>query len=527
MGKKVIRGGRVKEIIIEGVNEVANPVGATMGSKGKFSLINKNPFPIVTKDGVTVASEVQPSGDLEPVIKIMQDAANRAVQASGDGTSASMVLTQAMTLKGLELTESNPVDLKRGIDLAVKAVVGKLEKESIDVSDNYDMLRMVATVSANNDVELANLIADAVEKVTKDGVVNVEYSKTATTHTEFREGMSINKGFIDASLQMAPNLSVINNANVFVANEDIIEWDDLVPVLEMSLEQNKPLVVIANNVAGHALATVITNLRAEENALLGRIHIVQAPEHDSMRTNVLKDIAILTGGKMFSKALGHSFKEIDESFLGHADKVESTRDTTRIIGGKGTKEDIQLRIEELRELQESADELRMVMFHKQRIARLVGGVATIFVGADSDSEKREIKDRVDDALRAVGSAMEEGIVVGGGTFLLNAHDVLDELTSDNEDIMLGINIVRESLSANTRKMMENAGLKDIDHLLHRVKSAHSVNAGYNLETNEITDLIEDGIIDPAKVVRTSLQSAASVTGVLLSTDSIIVEDLSK
>jgi chaperonin GroEL len=458
-----------------------------------------------------------------------------------------MVLTQAMTTKGLELTESNPVDLKRGIDLAVSAIVEKISNESISVEEDYDVLRQVATVSANNDTELANLIADAVEKVTKDGVVNVEYSKTSETHTEFRKGMSIDKGFIDPNLQMQPNLSIINDCNVLCVDEDIQSWEDLFPAINLSMNDEKPLVVVAKNVGGQALATVITNLRNEKNPLLGKVHIVLAPEMGSMRTNVLEDIAILTGGKMLSKTLGHSLKEgeLTLDFFGQADKVESTRDTTRIIGGAGTPDSISLRIEELRELQQSADEMRMAMFHKQRIARLVGGVATIFVGADSDSEKREIKDRVDDALRAVGSAMEEGIVVGGGTFLLNSYDVLDELKSDNKDIMLGVNIVRESLDANTRKMMSNAGLggfdltfwevikfmvtnvrlSNIDRLISKVKALNTPNMGYNLETNEITNLMEEGIIDPAKVIRTSLQSAASVTGVLLSTDSLIVEDL--
>ncbi len=522
MGDKLIRSP--KDVILEGIDAVASFVSASMGSKGKFVLIDENGKAYATKDGYSIAKQIQPKGDVEPVVKLMQDASNVAVSLSGDGTTATMVLAQAITTKALDLEGVNPVDVNRGIDMAVAAIAKKLKDKAVNIEENKKALLDVATVSANNDTELATIIADALEKVTRDGMVTVAYSKTTETHTEFSNGMEV-ESIIDNQFTMPDTHPQMSNPNILLCSDEINSWDDLVPAMEASFDDEKPLIVISKKIGGQALATVVSNLRTQnKNSLLNKIKLVNIKDVGEGYDNTLGDIAALTGGKVVMSSLGHSLKEFDKSFFGTADVVQTSRQTTAIVGGKCNDSELEARVKQLRELREEATEGHVKSIFKRRIARLIGGLAIIHLGGNSDAEKRERKDRVDDAILAVQSALAEGVVIGGGSFILKCNDVLDELNSDNKDVAKGIDIMRQCLSAPIRKMMSNAGLKNAEDLIKEVASSDE-DYGYNLESNKIVDMFADGIIDPAKVIRVSLESAASVSKIFANTFGIIVEEV--
>ena len=519
---KVITGDEVKRIIKEGVDYVANPVGSSMGAKGRFTLINL-PNVAPTKDGVTIAKNIAPKGDLEPVVKVMHDAARRSVSIAGDGTSATNVLAQALVTKGLDAVlglSTNPIDVKRGIDLAVSKVVEYVKSHSIDVSEDYEKLRQVAIISANNDEEMGNLIADAVKGVGIHGVVDVNNSKTTETYIEFSSGLEFENGYIVSHLiNTTKNTSDTRDPYILITGDSIVEFKDIAIAWEMAAKAQRPLVVIAGDVKGQALATVISNLTTEG---LPYINLVKAPQMGSLKEDFLDDLAIITGGKVMSKSRGNNLSELTVEDLGQADRVISTKKTTSIIGGKGNKQAVEERAELVTNMleDEMTDEDKRIL--KSRVAKLVGGSATIFVGAASESERKEKLDRIDDSLRAVGSAVKEGINVGGGVALLNAEKSLEGLEMPNKDVNIGIGIVRDSLKANISKILGNAGL-DAEPIIEEIRSKGN-DFGYNLEKGEITDLIKDGVIDASLVITTSLQSAASVAGILLMTENIIVDE---
>ena len=506
-----------------GVDALANAVKVTLGPKGRNVIISKSfGAPTVTKDGVTVAKEVELADTHENMgAQMVKEVASKTNDLAGDGTTTATVLAQAIVREGLKnvAAGANPMDLKRGIDKAVKSIVNELAKQSQKVGDSIDKIRQVAAISANNDETVGELIADAFSKVGKEGVITVEEAKGTDTYVDIVEGMQFDRGylspyFVTNSEKMTAEL---DNPFILLYDKKISTMKDLLPVLEPVAQSGKSLLIIAEDIDGEALATLVVNkLRG---AL--RIAAVKAPGFGDRRKAMLEDIAILTGGTVIAEERGFTLENATIDMLGRAERVAIDKDNTTIVNGAGKSEEIQARVGQIK----SQIEVTTSDYDKEklqeRLAKLAGGVAVLYVGAPSEVEMKEKKDRVDDALHATRAAVEEGIVAGGGVALLRARNVLAKIKPTNADEATGIQIVFKAVEAPLRTIVENAGGEGSVVIAKVLDGRNST--GYNAKTEQYVDMFRAGIIDPKKVTRVALENAASVAGMILTTECALVD----
>jgi len=506
-----------------GVDALANAVKVTLGPKGRNVIISKSfGAPTVTKDGVTVAKEVELADAHENMgAQMVKEVASKTNDLAGDGTTPATVLAQAIVREGLKnvAAGANPMDLKRGIDKAVKSIVNELAKQSQKVGDSIDKIRQVAAISANNDETVGELIADAFSKVGKEGVITVEEAKGTDTYVDIVEGMQFDRGylspyFVTNSEKMTAEL---DNPFILLYDKKISTMKDLLPVLEPVAQSGKSLLIIAEDIDGEALATLVVNkLRG---AL--RIAAVKAPGFGDRRKAMLEDIAILTGGTVIAEERGFTLENATIDMLGRAERVAIDKDNTTIVNGAGKSEDIQARVGQIKAQIEVTTSDYDKEKLQERLAKLAGGVAVLYVGAPSEVEMKEKKDRVDDALHATRAAVEEGIVAGGGVALLRARNVLAKIKPTNADEATGIQIVFKAVEAPLRTIVENAGGEGSVVIAKVLDGRNST--GYNAKTEQYVDMFRAGIIDPKKVTRVALENAASVAGMILTTECALVD----
>lgn len=522
MSKLIQYEMEARDALKKGVDKLANAVKVTLGPRGRNVVIEKSfGGPNVTKDGVTVAKEIELADKAENMgAQMVKEVASRTSDNAGDGTTTATVLAQAIVSEGLKnvTAGANPMDLKRGIDKAVDAIVQELKKLSKDI-DGRDEIAQVGTISANNDEAIGNLIADAMEKVGKDGVITVEEAKGTETYLETVEGMQFDRGnlspyFVTDSEKM---ITELEDPYILIFDKKISNMKDLLPVLEKVVQTGKPLLIIAEDVEGEALATLVVN------KLRGSLKIaaVKAPGFGDRRKAMLEDIAILTGGTVISEERGYTLDKAELDHLGQANRVTIDKDNTTIVDGAGKEDDIVARINQLKSQIESTTSDYDREKLQERLAKLSGGVAVLYIGAASEVEMKEKKARVEDALHATRAAVEEGIVPGGGVALLRTAKAIDSLKAENDDEEVGFQIVRRAIEAPLRTISNNAG---VEGAIVVQKVFEGVGAfGYNARTEVYEDLIKAGVIDPTKVTRNALQNAASVAGLLLTTEAIIFD----
>lgn len=524
--KRVIYGEDARAKLKAGVDKLANAVKVTLGPRGREVIIEKKwGSPLVTKDGVTVAKEIELKDPYENMgAQLVKEVASKTADVAGDGTTTATVLAQAIFTEGLKAIASgaNPMDIKRGIDKAVSAVVEEIKKLSIPVSGRRE-IEQVATVSANNDQTIGKIIADAMEAVGKDGVITVEESKSAETTLETVQGMQFDRGYLSPYFITNPDKMecVLEEPYILIYEKKISNVKDLLPVLEQVVRAGRPILIIAEDVEAEALATLVVN------HLKGVIRAcaVKAPGFGQRRKDYLQDIAILTGGTAITEELGIKLESVTLDMLGRADKVIVDKDNTTIVGGKGSKEAIQARIEQIRkQIQETTSDYDREKL-QERLAKLSGGVAIIRVGAATEAEMKEKKARVEDAVHATKAAVEEGIVPGGGVALVRASEVLDNLSVDNPDQQIGVDIVKRACRAPLRQIAANAGFEGYVVLekVIALGKEEGVNYGFDASVGEYKDMVEAGIIDPTKVVRTAIMNAASVAGTMLTAEALVAE----
>ncbi|MCD6508144.1 chaperonin GroEL [Candidatus Poribacteria bacterium] len=520
--KQLAFSEEARNSIRRGVDILANAVKVTLGPRGRNVVIEKKfGAPTVTKDGVTVAKEIELEDPYENMgAQMVREVASKTSDVAGDGTTTATVLAQAIYREGLKNVAAgrNPMSLKRGIDKAVEAVVKKLGEISRDVSDKSEIAH-VAAVSANNDMKVGEIIADAMEKVGKDGVITVEEAKSLETTLEFVEGMQFDRGYLSPYFITDPERmeAVLEEPLILIFEKKISALKDIVPLLQRVAEMGKSLLIIAEDVEGEALATLVVN---KIRGTL-RCAAVKAPGYGERRKAMLQDIAILTDGKFISEDLGIKLENVTINDLGSAKKVVITKDDTTIIEGAGSKEAIMGRIQQIRkQIEETTSDYDREKL-QERLAKLAGGVAVIKVGAASEVEMKNKKALFEDAMHATRAAVEEGIVPGGGVALLRCIPALDELKVEDEDEQVGINIVRRALEEPIRQIARNAGKED-SVIVEKVRSADFA-IGYDAAKDEIVDMFKAGIIDPTKVVRTALQNAASVAGLMITTEALVAE----
>ena len=512
-----------RELLKNGVDQLANAVKVTLGPKGRNVVIEKKfGAPQITKDGVTVAKE----GELEDKFEntgaqLVKSVASKTGDDAGDGTTTATILTQAIVNEGLKnvAAGANPMDLKRGIDKAVAKVVDYIKNNAEVVGDNYDKIEQVATVSANNDPEIGKLLADAMRKVSKDGVITIEESKTRDTHIDVVEGMQFDRGYLSGYFVTDTDKMecVMENPYILIYDKKISNIKDFLPILQPAAESGRPLLVIAEDVDSEALTTLVVNrLRAGL-----KICAVKAPGFGDRRKAMLEDIAVLTGGVVISEDKGLTLDKATLEMLGTAKKVTITKDNTTIVDGGGEKQNIQDRVNQIKNeianTTSSYDKDKL----KERLAKLAGGVAVLYVGANSEVEMKEKKDRVDDALCATRAATEEGVVVGGGTTYIRAQKELEDLKGANADEQTGINIVRRAIEEPLRQIVYNAGGEGAV-VVDKVRQGEG-DYGYNARADKYEDLRAAGVIDPAKVERVALENASSIAGMFLTTECLIVD----
>jgi chaperonin GroEL len=523
MAKQVIHGEDSRSAILRGVNQLADAVKVTLGPKGRNVVIDKKfGSPTITKDGVTVAKEIELKDSLENMgAQMVREVASKTSDVAGDGTTTATVLAQAIFKEGVRTVAagSNPMALKRGIEQAVVAVVEEVHKLAKPVSG--DAIAQVGTVSANGDKTIGTIIAQAMEKVGKDGVITVEESKTMDTSLEVVEGMQFDRGYLspyfvtDAERMEA----VLENAYILINEKKISSMKDLLPILEQVAKTGKQLLIIAEDVEGEALATLVVNkLRGTLN-----VAAVKAPGFGDRRKAMLEDIAILTGGKVISEDLGIKLEGIGLEDLGKAKKITVDKDNTTIVEGDGSGEAIEGRVKLIRnQIEETSSDYDREKL-QERLAKLVGGVAVIKVGAATETEMKEKKARVEDAMHATRAAVEEGIVAGGGVTLVKAAKVLDKFKAEGDsDEQIGVNIIRRAVEEPLRQIAANAG-KEGAVIVERIRESKDASFGFNAATEVFEDLVKAGVIDPAKVTRTALQNAASIAGLMLTTEAMISE----
>ncbi|MCS7176978.1 MAG: chaperonin GroEL [Candidatus Kapabacteria bacterium] len=520
--KIILYDAEARTALKEGVDKLANAVKVTLGPKGRNVIIDKK-FgpPVVTKDGVTVAKEIELEDPIENLgAQMVREVASKTSDVAGDGTTTATVLAQAIFREGLKnvAAGANPMDLKRGIDMAVNAIVQELRRISREVQGRKE-IEQVATISANNDSSIGKLVADAIEKVGKDGVVTVEEAKGIETTLEVVEGMQFDRGYLSPYFVTDPETmeAVLENPYILIHDKKISAVKDLLPILEKVAQSGRSLLVIAEDVEGEALATLVVN------KLRGTLRVcaVKAPGFGDRRKAMLEDIAILTGGTVISEEKGFKLENATLAYLGTAKKVVVDKDTTTIVEGAGKPEDIKRRINEIKvQIEKTTSDYDREKL-QERLAKLSGGVAVIKIGAATEVEMKEKKARVEDALHATRAAIEEGIVPGGGVAYLRAMAVLDGLNPENEDQRTGINIVRRALEEPIRQIVANAGLEP-SVIVAKVKEGQD-GFGFNAATEQFENLLESGVIDPTKVARIALENAASVASLLITTEATVVE----
>jgi len=523
MAKDIKFDVEARDAIKRGVDALANAVKVTLGPKGRNVIISKSfGAPQVTKDGVTVAKEIELEDALENMgAQMVKEVASKTNDLAGDGTTTATVLAQAIVKEGLKnvAAGANPMDLKRGIDKAVQAIVADLEKQTTKVGNSSDKIKQVASISANNDEQIGDLIAKAFGKVGKEGVITVEEAKGTETYVDVVEGMQFDRGFLSPyfvtdSEKMQTELE---NPMILLFDKKITNMKDLLPVLEPVAQQGKPLLIIAEDVEGEALATLVVN------KLRGSLKIaaVKAPGFGDRRKAMLEDIAILTGGTVISEERGFTLENATVDMLGSAENVTIDKDNTTIVNGAGNKNDIKARVGQIKAQIETTTSDYDKEKLQERLAKLAGGVAVLYVGAASEVEMKEKKDRVDDALHATRAAVEEGIVAGGGVAFVRALKRLEKLTTENLDESTGVQIVARAIEAPLRTIVENAGGEG-SVVINKVLEGKK-NFGYDAKTEEYVDMIKAGIIDPKKVTRIALENAASVAGMILTTECALVD----
>jgi chaperonin GroEL len=527
MAKQVIHGEDSRAAILRGINQLADAVKITLGPKGRNVVIDKKfGSPTITKDGVTVAKEIELKDALENMgAQMVREVASKTSDVAGDGTTTATVLAQAIFREGVKTVAAgaNPMALKRGIDKAVEQATASIQKLAKPVKG--DAIAQVGTVSANGDQTIGNIIAEAMNKVGKDGVITVEESKTMETALEVVEGMQFDRGYLSPYFVTDPERmeAVLENPLILINEKKISSMKDLLPLLEQVAKMSKPMLIIAEDVEGEALATLVVNkLRGTLN-----IAAVKAPGFGDRRKAMLEDIAILTGGKVISEDLGIKLENVKLEDLGRAKKITIDKDNTTIVEGAGKQYDIEGRVKTLRaQIEDTTSDYDREKL-QERLAKLVGGVAVIKVGAATETEMKEKKARVEDAMHATRAAVEEGIVPGGGVALVRAAKALEKFQINAEgegdpDEQIGVNIVRRALEEPLRQIVQNAG-KEGAVVVERVRSEKNENVGFNAATEQFEDLVKAGVIDPAKVTRTALQNAASIAGLMLTTEAMVSE----
>ncbi|MDI5930126.1 chaperonin GroEL [Rhizobium leguminosarum] len=512
-----------RERMLRGVDVLANAVKVTLGPKGRNVVIDKSfGAPRITKDGVSVAKEIELEDKFENMgAQMLREVASKTNDLAGDGTTTATVLAQAIVKEGAKAVASgmNPMDLKRGIDLAVDAVVKELKTNARKISNNSEIAQ-VGTISANGDEEIGRYLAEAMEKVGNEGVITVEEAKTAETELEVVEGMQFDRGYLSPYfVTNADKMRVeFEDPYILIHEKKLSNLQSMLPVLEAVVQSGKPLLIIAEDVEGEALATLVVN------KLRGGLKIaaVKAPGFGDRRKAMLEDIATLTGGTVISEDLGIKLENVTLNMLGRAKKVAIEKENTTIIDGVGSKSEIDGRVAQIRaQIEETTSDYDREKL-QERLAKLAGGVAVIRVGGSTEVEVKERKDRVDDALHATRAAVEEGILPGGGVALLRAVKALDNLTTANQDQRVGVEIVRRAIEAPVRQIAENSGAEG-SIIVGKLREKSEFSYGWNAQTGEYGDLYAQGVIDPAKVVRTALQDAASVAGLLVTTEAMIAE----
>jgi chaperonin GroEL len=512
-----------RERMLHGVDILANAVKVTLGPKGRNVVLEKSfGAPRITKDGVTVAKEIELEDKFENMgAQMVREVASKTSDTAGDGTTTATLLAQAIVKEGAKSVAAgaNPMDLKRGIDLAVTAVIGELKSKAKKVTSSEEIAQ-VGTISANGDQEIGKMIAKAMEKVGNEGVITVEEAKALETELDVVEGMQFDRGYISPYfITDADKMRVeLESPYILINEKKLSNLQSILPLLEAVVQSGKPLLVIAEDVEGEALATLVVN------KLRGGLKVaaVKAPGFGDRRKAMLQDIAVLTGGQVISEDLGIKLENVTLDMLGRAKKVVITKDDTTIVDGAGKKADIEGRVAQIKQQIEdtTSDYDREKL--QERLAKLAGGVAVIKVGGSTEIEVKEKKDRVDDALNATRAAVEEGIVPGGGVALIRSLAALQKLNTANEDQKVGVNIVRRALQAPARQIAENAG-EDGAVVVGKIVDKDDYSFGYNAATGEYGNLVKQGVIDPAKVVRTALQDAASVAGLLITTEAMVAE----
>ncbi|MDR0206714.1 MAG: chaperonin GroEL [Bacteroidales bacterium] len=523
MAKKIVYEWEAREGLKKGVDALSNAVKVTLGPKGRNVIIDKKfGAPQITKDGVTVAKEIELSDPIENMgAQMVKEVASKTNDQAGDGTTTATLLAQSIFSTGLKnvTAGANPMDLKRGIDAAVSAVVANLKKQSQSIGDNNEKIEQVASVSANNDTYVGKVIAEAMQKVKKEGVITIEEAKGTETEVKIVEGMQFDRGYIspyfitDAEKMEA----VYENPFIMIYDKKISNMKEFLPILEKVVQTGRPLLIIAEDLESEALATLVVNrLRAGL-----KIVAVKAPGFGDRRKEMLEDIAILTGGLVITEEKGFKLEDAQLDMLGSAEKITVDKENTTIVSGKGAKKDITDRIAQIKSQIEKTKSDYDKEKLQERLAKLAGGVAVIYVGAASEVEMKEKKDRFDDALHATRAAIEEGIIPGGGVAYLCAIDALANVETENEDQQIGIEIIKRALEEPLRQIVENAG-KEGPVVVNKVKDAKG-KIGYNARTDVYEDLIKAGVIDPTKVARVALENAASIAGMLLTTECVLSE----
>jgi chaperonin GroEL len=532
MAKQIVHGEESRQAILRGVNLLADAVKVTLGPKGRNVVIEKKfGSPTITKDGVTVAKEIELRDPLENMgAQMVREVASKTSDVAGDGTTTATVLAQAIFREGVKTVAAgaNPMALKRGIEKAVTIIAGKLDKEGNRVNGELDklskpvtgeMIAQVGTISANNDETIGKIIAEAMKKVGKDGVITVEESKTLETQLEVVEGMQFDRGYLSPYFVTDPERMevAIENAYILINEKKISSMKDLLPLLEQIAKSGKPLLIIAEDVEGEALATLVVN------KLRGTLQVaaVKAPGFGDRRKAMLQDIAILTGGKAITEDLGIKLENVQISDLGQAKKITIDKDNTTVVEGKGKHAEIEGRVKEIRsQIDKTTSDYDREKL-QERLAKLVGGVAVIKVGAATETEMKEKKARVEDAMHATRAAVEEGIVPGGGVALARCAASLEKVKAEGDE-QIGINIVKRAITEPLRMIAENAG-EEGAVVLGKVLDAKETNYGYNAFSNEYEDLVKAGVLDPTKVVRTALQNAGSIASLMLTTEALVAE----
>lgn len=523
MAKNINFNVEARDALKRGVDALSNAVKVTLGPKGRNVVIDKKfGAPQITKDGVSVAKEIELKDPIENMgAQMVKEVASKTADVAGDGTTTATVLAQAIVSAGLKnvAAGANPMDLKRGIDKAVAAVIENLKKLSKKVGDDNEKIEQVATISANNDHAIGKLIAEAMAKVKKEGVITVEEAKGTETTVEVVEGMQFDRGYISAYFvtDVDKMEAVLENPLVLIYDKKISNMKELLPVLEKAVQTGKPILIIAEDVDGEALSTLVVNkIRGSL-----RIAAVKAPGFGDRRKAMLEDIAILTGGQLISEERGFKLENADLTFLGKAEKITIDKDNTTIVGGAGKKADITARVNQIKAQMESTTSDYDREKLQERLAKLAGGVAVLYVGAATEVEMKEKKDRVDDALHATRAAVEEGIVPGGGVAYIRAQDSLEKMKGDNEDETTGIGIVRRAIEEPLRQICVNAGVEG-SIVVQKVREGKA-DFGYNARTETYEKLYDAGVIDPTKVARVALENAASIAGMLLTTECVLSE----